>query len=95
MTIHKELEREKWEATPLGQKEVRLKKFYKSMQNDKKVLPEDYAKRIYDIRDAHEKEQLAYIEKTEKEQALAVDAMLAVSFDKEIAVIEEYEDTLK
>jgi uncharacterized protein YicC (UPF0701 family) len=93
LTIHKEIEKAAYAKSPLGQIEKKLNKFYQEMKHSGKKLPEDISHKIFDIRDAHEKAQMEYIERTNREHREAVDAMLLEAMTKEFALISEYQST--
>lgn len=90
LTLNKEIAKEKYYATPLGQREKKIGKFYLLLETNKKKLPEKLAKKVFEIRAALEKDILAYVERTKKEHAEEESRLLTESFDKEIEVIDEF-----
>lgn len=91
LTIHKEIEKKAYAESPIGKLERKLTKFYDGMKLGNKVLPEEFAKQIYDIRDQHEKDQMSYIDMTLKRDKDATEKMLFDTFTKEIEVINKYQ----
>lgn len=91
MTIHKEIEKKEYEKSPLGLLEKRLRTAYDKLTLNKKQLPEDLAKQIYDIREKNEKDQMEYIDFRLVEDRKAVDAMLTDAFNKELEILEKYD----
>lgn len=90
LTIHKEIQKKEYAQSPLGKLERELTKFYDDLKLHKKVLPEEFSKEIYDIRDANEKAQIEYIDMTLKRDKEAVNKMLFDSMTKELEVINKY-----
>lgn len=91
LTIRKEIEKKAYAESPLGKLERQLTKFYDGMKLSNKALPEEYAKEIYDIRDQHEKDEMAYIEMSLKRDKEANEKMLFDAFTKELEVINKYQ----
>jgi len=89
-TIAKEIEKEAYAKSPIGLAERRITKFYDGMKLKGQALPEDIAKKIYNVRDENEKWQLEYIEQTTKQHRIDVDNKLLESFNKELEIIDEY-----
>lgn len=92
LTIHKEIERKEWEKTPLGQLEKNIRQFYNRMSKNGKRLPEEVAKKVYEIRTENEKIQLEYIERTNREHKEFIDQSLLKSMGEEWELIKEYND---
>lgn len=93
LTIHKEIQKAEYAKSPLGQLEKKLGKFYQDLLLKREKLPEDIAKKVYDIRDAHEKAQTQYIEDSQRRDREAVDAMLFDAMNKEWNLLEQYQST--
>ena len=89
-TLHRELLKKDYAASPLGIAEKKISKFYEDMVAKSQALPEEIAKKVYDIREANEKAQMDYIERSQRENREMVDSLLLDSFTKEIAVLEDY-----
>lgn len=90
LTIRKEIEKKAYEQSPMGKLERQLRKFYDEMLLSKKVLPEEFAEKVYDIRDKHEKDQMAYIDMSLKRDKEATEKMLFEAMSKELEVINSY-----
>lgn len=91
LTIRKEIEKKAYAESPQGKLERQLTKIYDGMKLQNKAFPEDVAKEIYDIRDKHEKDQMAYIEMTLKRDKEATDKMLFDAMTQELEVINKYQ----
>jgi hypothetical protein len=92
LTIHKEIEKKEYEKSPLGQLEKKLRKFYDSLVIKKKKLPENLAKEVYDLRTAHEKKYMDYLDERVKKDKEAIDVMLSEAFTKELEILKKYND---
>lgn len=90
LTIHKEILKKEHAKSPLGILEKNIGDFYSKMQRDRKQLPEDIAEKIYNIRDANEKNVMAYIEASQKRDKENVDEILLHSMTKEWEIINAY-----
>jgi hypothetical protein len=89
LTIHKEIERKEYAASPLGKLEKVIGEIYREMQLKKEALPEDLAKQVYDIREENEKWQMQYIDDRLKADREAVDSKLLESMTRELAILEK------
>lgn len=92
LTIHRELEKENYRKSPLGQLEKKLNSFYKRMKEEGKSLPENLAKEIYDIREAQEKAYENYVNERIVKDREAVDNLLMEAFNKELEIINKYDE---
>lgn len=90
LSIHKEIEKKNYAESPLGKIEREITKIYDAMKLSSTALPEDVAKKIYDIRDENEKWQLDYIERTNREHKEAVNNKLLESMTKELGILKEH-----
>lgn len=90
LSIHKEILRKEYAKSPLGLLEKRLTQIHTLLMMNKHPIPEEIIEQINDIRDENEKQQLEYIERTEKENREAVDSMLQKSMEKEVELLENY-----
>lgn len=90
LTIHKEIAKKEYAASPLGKTERALTKIYDDLKLKNGSLPESVAKQIYDIRDTNEKWNLAYIERTNKEHREAIDAKLLEAMSKELEILNKH-----
>lgn len=90
LSIHKEIEKRKYAESDLGKAEKELGKIYDSLKIKNSKLPEDIAKKIYDIRDENEKWQTEYIERTNREHKEAVDGKLLESMTKELEILKSH-----
>lgn len=90
LTIHKEIAKAEYAKSPLGQVEKKIAKCMEQTRLKGFVMPELEAKKIYEIRDANEKAQMEYIERTNKEHREAVDIMLLEAMTKELAIWEAF-----
>mgnify|MGYP001609316727 CR=1 FL=1 len=90
LSIHKEIEKKKYAESPIGLKEKSLRKIYDSLTLKNEKLPEEVAKKVYDVRDENEKWQMEYIRKTNLEHKEAVDAKLLESMTKELDILNAY-----
>lgn len=88
--IHKEILRQEYAKTEVGKAEAKLKEFYGNLKKKGEALPEEIAEQVYNIREANEQAQLEYIKQSEKENREKVDQILLDSFNKEIAILENY-----
>jgi hypothetical protein len=97
MAIHRQIEKDKYRASPLGKLERRLSQIYTELQ-DKKIMPTlAVAEKIKKIRNDNEKTQMDYIEgykvkmqKLNDEHRQFVDDSLMKAFKEEIALLEEF-----
>jgi hypothetical protein len=90
LTIHKEMERKEYAASPLGKIEKTIGEIYRDMQLKKLALPEDLAKQVYDIREENEKWQMNYIDERLKKDREAVDAKLLESMSRELDILQKH-----
>ena len=90
ISIHKEIEKKAYRETPLGKVEAEIGKIYSDLKAKGARLPESVCKEIFDIRTGNEKDQLAYIERTNREHKEAVDEMLLKAMSKELKVIKKH-----
>lgn len=89
LTIQKEIEKKAYAKTPLGQAEKKMRAFYMDVELGKLKLTDQDKEKINKIREDNEKWQMEYIERTNNEHRLAVDAKLLESFNEEIALLEQ------
>ena len=90
LAIHKEIEKAKYLETPLGKLEKELRGIYNDMKEKNDSLPEEFSKRVYDIRDTHEQKQMKYIDDRLIADRDAVDSMLFEAMTKEKEILNEY-----
>lgn len=90
LNLHKQIEKKEYANSPVGKLERQMTAFYDDMKLSKKVLPEEVAKQIYDIRDENEKKHKEYIDYTLQRDKEAVDALLIDSFTRELEVINNW-----
>lgn len=91
LTLHKEILKKEYAESPLGKLEKKLRKFYDECKVYKKYeLPEDIAEQIYNIREENEKEQLAYIDESQKRDREKVDEILFKSMSQEWEIINNF-----
>lgn len=90
LSIHKEILKKEYAKSPLGIIERKLREFYVEMERSKKQLPEEYAKKIFDIRNNNEVAQSKYVEDSLKRDREAVDKMLLEAMEQELEIINNY-----
>jgi len=95
LTIAKQLEREKYNNTPVGQAEKKIKHIHDRLLLDKVVVPEKVLKQIDKIRNENEEKHLEYnkqyaeeYKKLNEKYADMTDVMLLDLFNREIALLE-------
>lgn len=90
LAIHKEIEKKKYNESPLGQIEKKLRKFYDNCILTKTQLPENLAKEVYDLRTFNENRTKDYIDERLKKDRDQVDDFLLETMTKELAIIEKF-----
>jgi hypothetical protein len=90
LTIHKKILKDEYDKSILGRLERKMNKIYDSMKLYGFALPEDVAKKVYDIRERNENEQKSYIDITLKLDRENVDNMLYKSMKHELEILENY-----
>ena len=88
--IQKEIEKKEYANSPVGKLEREMTKFYDEMKVTGKALPEDVAKKIYDIRDENEKKHKEYIDMTLQRDKDAINELLINSFTRELEIINNW-----
>ncbi len=89
-TIHKEILKKDYAASPIGQLESKIGKIYEYFAKNKIRPPKDIVDRINAIRTKNEEDQMAYIEQSQRENREKVDELLSTAFTEELGVLETY-----
>lgn len=90
LTIQKEIIKKEYEKSPLGLMEKELRAFYDSLVTKGEKLPEEFAKQVFDIREANEKRTMDYVDERLKIDREAVDGFLLESMTKEKEVLNSF-----
>lgn len=95
LTIAKQLEREKYNNTPVGQAEKKIKHIHDRLILEKVKVPEKVLKQVDAIRNENEQKHLEFnkqyaeeVKKLNDKYADLTDGMLLDLFNKEIALLE-------
>ena len=87
LTIHKEIEMEKHLATPLGQAEHKIKKFYDCVTE----LPKEFIAQVNAVRGRVETEVGAYVNERMKIDKDYIDDILLRAMTEEVNLLENYQ----
>lgn len=90
LTIEKEILKKEYEKSPLGQIEKKLRAFYDGMVTKGEVLPEEIAKKVYDIREENEKRTMEYVDDRLKQDRETVDNFLLDAMTREEEVLNNF-----